>query len=154
MSQLILAEQMPSLSDLFSHGTNGVPNAASVAILDAAYSFSRMLHGSRSSSGGSTDAFYKAFVPELGSVLYPRQIELVKRCVKSEMGELDRVGACVFPGLVKVSRGPKAGGGQQENQAVVRKAQVICECALGIGAQVNVNAGAQYTTAEHQQYTG
>lgn len=59
-----------------------------------------MLHASKSSSGGQSggaDAFYRSFVPELGSVLYPRQIELVKRCRRHENGEVDRVGACVFP---------------------------------------------------------
>jgi hypothetical protein len=78
------------------------------------------------------DAFYRAFVPELGSTLYPRQIELVKRCLRSERGEMDRVGATIFPGLVKVTRGPMTPGGQStENiQTVVRRAQVICECAL------------------------
>lgn len=69
-------------------------------ILNSAYDFSRMLHASKTSSGGQSggaDAFYRSFVPELGSVLYPRQIELLKRCRKHESGEVDRVGACVFP---------------------------------------------------------
>lgn len=70
-----------------------------------------MLHSSSSSSGGISDAFYRAFVPELGSTLYPRQIELVKRCLRSERGELDRVGATIFPGLVKVTRGPEEEAG-------------------------------------------
>lgn len=66
-------------------------------------------------------------------ILYPRQVELVKRCVMSERGEVDRVGACVFPGLVKVSRSTVAPGqGELETtQTVVRRAQVICGCALG-----------------------
>ncbi|QRW17692.1 pentafunctional AROM polypeptide [Rhizoctonia solani] len=88
-----------------------------MAILNGAYNFSKMLHGSKASSGGGADAFYKAFVPEIGS------IELVKRCVMNERGQVDRVGACVFPGLVK--------GEAETTQTVVRRAQVICGCALG-----------------------
>ncbi|KAF8754163.1 hypothetical protein RHS01_06400 [Rhizoctonia solani] len=110
-----------------------VENYSLMAILNGAYNFSKMLHGSKASSGGGADAFYKAFVPEIGSILYPRQIELVKRCVMNERGQVDRVGACVFPGLVKVSRGtPTPGQGEAETtQTVVRRAQVICGCALG-----------------------
>lgn len=99
MSLTILYEQVPELMKVL----NGkIPASGGVSILDSAYAFSRMLHGSGSASN---DAFYRAFVPELGSVLYPRQIELVKRCLKSERGETDRVGATIFPGLAKVSRG-------------------------------------------------
>jgi len=122
MSDLLISEHMPGLAPILNNGTDAVNS-----ILDAAYSFSRMLHGSKSTSGGTIDAFYRAFVPELSAVLYPRQIELVKRCIKSERGEACRVGASVFPGLVKVTR-----GGQDGTQTVVRRAQVICECALGL----------------------
>jgi len=134
MSFSILNEHIPALSEVLAPPGTKLPPAAVSQILDVAYAFSRMLHGSKSSSGGTVDAFYRAFVPELGSVLYARQIELVKRCVKSEQGQEDRVGACVFPGLVKVSRGPRGPGGQEpENtQTVVRRAQVICQCALGL----------------------
>ena len=122
MSEFIVTEHMPALAPILSNSSSTL-----TTILDAAYSFSRMLHGSKSTSGGTIDAFYRAFVPELSAVLYPRQIELVKRCVKSEQGESCRVGASVFPGLVKVTR-----GGQEGQQTVVRRAQVICECALGL----------------------
>jgi len=105
-----------------------IPSSGGVWILEAAYAFSRMLHGS---GAPSSDAFYRAFVPELGSVLYPRQIELVKRCLKSERGETDRVGATIFPGLVKVSRAATEPGKEETVQTVVRRAQVICECAMG-----------------------
>ncbi|KAG8933589.1 hypothetical protein FRC01_008130 [Tulasnella sp. 417] len=131
ISQFILQENIPALSELLH--PNGVPSPAVLGILDAAYSFSRMLHGSRSSSGGTTDAFYRAYVPELGSVLYPRQIELVKRCLKSESGDVDRVGSCIFFGLVKITRPPPGAEDQAElAQTVVRRAQTICECALGM----------------------
>ena len=98
MSLSILYEQVPELMRTL----NGkIPASGGVSILESAYAFSRMLHSSGSSS---TDAFYRAFVPELGSTLFPSQIELVKRCLRSERGEQDRVGATIFPGLVKVSR--------------------------------------------------
>jgi hypothetical protein len=91
-----------------------------------------MLHGAPAAAGPAADAFYRSFIPELGSTLYPRQVELAKRCRRSERGEVDRVGATIFPGLAKVSRnlpGPGAASGDTAN-TVVRKAQVICECVL------------------------
>ncbi|KAG9008868.1 hypothetical protein FRB94_012837 [Tulasnella sp. JGI-2019a] len=137
LSQVILDEHIPSLVRLLSpDGQTASP--AMVSILENAYAFSRMLHGSRSSSGGITDAFYRAYVPELGNVLYPRQIELVKRCLQSECGEVDRVGSCIFFGLVKMTKTPENappgpnGEVPQLTQTVVRRAQVICECALGM----------------------
>jgi hypothetical protein len=102
----IVYEHIPELMGVLN-GT--LPVSGGVSVLDSAYTFSRMLHSSGSSSG---DVFYRAFVPELGSILYPRQIELVKRCLKSERGEHDRVGATIFPGLVKVSEGLKQPNGQ------------------------------------------
>jgi hypothetical protein len=144
MSLSILHEQVPELMRVLQ---GKIPSSGGVWILESAYVFSRMLHGS---GAPSSDAFYRAFVPELGSVLYPRQIELVKRCLKSERGETDRVGATIFPGLVKVSRAPPEPGKEgtvqvskpevnhcdvvcltRISQTVVRRAQVICECAMG-----------------------
>lgn len=78
-----------------------LPSTGGTSLLDSAYDFSRMLHGSAATSG---DIFYRAFVPEVASMLHPRQIELVKRCIRSERSEMCRVGATLFPGLVKVSR--------------------------------------------------
>ncbi|KAJ7238590.1 hypothetical protein B0H12DRAFT_1137320 [Mycena haematopus] len=111
MAHSILTEHIPHLTQLLQ---DVLPSS----VIDSAYHFSRMLHGTASSD----DAFYRAFVPELGSTLLPRQIELVKRCLKNERGELDRVGCTMFPGLVKV--------GLDNVQTVVRRAQVICECAM------------------------
>jgi len=129
MSLNILNEHLPALMKTLS---GNLPTAGGVSILDSAYAFSRMLHGAAASSASTADAFYRAFVPELGSALYPRQIELVKRCLKSERGEVDTVGATIFPGLVKISRGPEGAGGDSEPvQNVVRRAQVICQCAMG-----------------------
>ncbi|KAJ7471484.1 hypothetical protein B0H11DRAFT_2040203 [Mycena galericulata] len=111
MAYSILTEQIPHITSLLD---SVLPSG----VLDSAYHFSRMLHG----TSGSGDAFYRAFVPELGSTLYPQQIELVKRCLKNERGEVDRVGCTMFPGLVKV--------GLDNIHTVVRRAQVICECAV------------------------
>jgi len=133
MYQSILFEHVPELMKLLN---GAIPTSGDTPILESAYEFSRMLHGSTSNSA---DAFYRAFVPEVGSTLYPRQIELVKRCLKSERGEVDRVGATIFPGLVKVTRGPALPDDQPANnvQTVVRRAQVICECAMhGTGAVI------------------
>ncbi|KAH8833980.1 hypothetical protein DL96DRAFT_1578988 [Flagelloscypha sp. PMI_526] len=138
LSRQILADNVPSLTKLLLT----IPSSNNVSILDSAYDFSRMLHGSNTSSSG--DAFYKAFVPELGSALLPAQIELVKRCMKSERGEVDRVGATMFPGLVKISRGPK--GSPNPIQTVVRRAQVVCECAVNggvVGGRPPSQAGTQ-----------
>ncbi|KAF8623603.1 hypothetical protein AX17_007306 [Amanita inopinata Kibby_2008] len=121
MSLNILHEQVPELMAVLQ---GRLPSASGTSLLDSAYDFSRMLHASTANSG---DIFYRAFVPEVGSTLYPRQIELVKRCVRSERGEIDRVGATLFPGLAKVSRGA---ANTDNIQTVVRRAQVICECAL------------------------
>ena len=116
----ILGEQLPTLLGHIGEHVQGMH-----AIIASAHAFSRMLHSSPATGG--TDAFYRAFVPEIGGVLYPQQIELVRRCVKSERGEVDRVGTTIFPGLVKVSRGQND---RDTVQTVVRRAQVMCECAL------------------------
>lgn len=109
MTFSILYEHMPELMKAL----NGkIPASGGISILESAYGFSRMLHG----SGASSDAFYRAFVPEIGSALSPRQIELVKRCLKSERGEVDRVGATIFPGLVKVSRAASSPGMEETVQ--------------------------------------
>ncbi|THG98737.1 hypothetical protein EW026_g3503 [Hermanssonia centrifuga] len=135
MSRFFLSEGMPALTNILGpEDKEGSLISTAFPILQAGYEFSRMLHGSPSSSGGTIDAFYRAFVPELGNMLHPQQVELVKRCQKTERGEPDRVGATVFPGLVKVTRGVSSPNGEASPhvQTVVRRAQVICECALGL----------------------
>ncbi|KAH9847703.1 hypothetical protein C2E23DRAFT_787174 [Lenzites betulinus] len=137
MSLFFLSEHMPNLTQLLSIGADtpkASPSGAVIPVLEAAYDFSRMLHSAPSSSGGQVDAFYRAFVPDVGAAMNPRHIELVKRCQRTERGEPDRVGATVFPGLVKVTRGV-AGQSPDAMQTVVRRAQVICECALAGGVQ-------------------
>lgn len=126
----IFEEHAPSLAALLQDSAED-PLGTRV-VLEDAYKFSRMLHGAPAAAGPGADAFYRSFVPELASTLYPRQVELAKRCRRSERGELDRVGATIFPGLVKVSRTPPGPGVSlgDTTQTVVRRAQVICECAL------------------------
>ncbi|KAI0303670.1 hypothetical protein B0F90DRAFT_1707956 [Multifurca ochricompacta] len=129
-TRMIFEEHVPSLAALLSDSPDD-PLGTRVVFEDA-YKFSRMLHGAPATAGPGADAFYRSFVPELASTLYPRQVELVKRCRRSERGELDRVGATIFPGLVKVSHTPTGPGiaSGDTTQTVVRRAQVICECAL------------------------
>jgi hypothetical protein len=105
---------MPDLMNVLG---GRIPASGGISILESAYAFSRMLHGS---GANQSDTFYRAFVPEIGSALFPRQIELVKRCLKSERGEMDRVGATIFPGLVKVTRtgGPAIDDNVQVNHEV------------------------------------
>ena len=98
MSLGVLQEQMLELITLLG---NQSPVTGGTFVFNSAYDFSRMLHGSPASSG---DIFYRAFVPEIASPLYVRQMELIKRCIRNERGEACRVGATLFPGLVKVSR--------------------------------------------------
>jgi len=138
MASSILHEQLPELARTFA---GNIPISGGISVLDSGFAFSRMLHGS--TSNNTSDAFYRAFVPELGSGLDPRQIELVKRCLRSERQERDAVGSTVFPGLVKVTR--ELNGQQTQvsltfatiiraqlnrEQTVVRRAQVICECTM------------------------
>jgi hypothetical protein len=147
MGHTIMNDQMPILSSSLLRGGDKGVLPPIIGILDAAYAFSRMLHGSRSSSGGAVDAFYRAFVPEIGATLHAGQVELVKRCVRADRGEEERVGACVFPGLVKITRGVPDPRGQpvEEIQTVVRRAQIICQCALGHGEpQARSSSGPMY----------
>jgi hypothetical protein len=129
-TRMIFEEHVPSLAALLSDRF-GEP-IGTRAVLEQAYKFSRMLHGAPAAAGAGADTFYRSFVPELASTLYPHRVELAKRCRRSERGELDRVGATIFPGLVKVYNslpGPGIIPGHT-SQMVVRRAQVICECAL------------------------
>ena len=113
MSLSIMEEHLPALTECLE-GT--LPMSGGISVLEAAYDFSRMLHGSNSGPG---DAFYRAFVPELGSTLHPSQVELVKRCILNEGGGVDKVGATIFPGLVKVSRGPLQASGRRGDDVQV-----------------------------------
>jgi hypothetical protein len=67
MMSHVLLEHAPGLIGSIAPGGKTPPDSL-MAILNGAYSFSKMLHGSKASSGGGADAFYKAFVPEIGSV--------------------------------------------------------------------------------------
>ncbi|KAJ7064745.1 hypothetical protein C8F01DRAFT_983308, partial [Mycena amicta] len=117
ISHSIFSEHIPRLTELL-----GLPAQSTI---ESAFHFSRMLHAT---AGG--DAFYRAFVPEIGSTMHASQIELVKRCLKNESAELDRVGCRMFPGIVKVGLDGENVSCSLLGGTVVRRAQVICECAL------------------------
>ena len=93
----ILQDQAPVLLAVLG---GRLPATGGTSLLDSAYAFSRILHGSAAASG---DIFYRAFVPDVESMLHPQHIELVKRCIKTERSEVCRVGATLFPGVVKVT---------------------------------------------------
>ncbi|KAI0277297.1 hypothetical protein BGY98DRAFT_631609 [Russula aff. rugulosa BPL654] len=125
----IFEEHLPSLAAILQDKSDD--QLGTRKVLEDAYRFSRMLHGAPAAAGPAADTFYRSFIPEVGSTLYPRHVELAKRCRRSERGEVDRVGATIFPGLVKVSRNqPGPGVTSGDANTVVRRAQVICECAL------------------------
>ncbi|KAH9036030.1 hypothetical protein EDB83DRAFT_2180580, partial [Lactarius deliciosus] len=128
--RVIFEEIMPSLAVLLPDSAEDMLGTRGV--LQDAFDFSRVLHGALASTGSGSDALYRLFVPELASTLYPLQIVLMKRCHRSERGELDRVDATIFPGLVKVLPTPPGPGVTpgKNTQTVVRRAEVICECAF------------------------
>ncbi|KAK4051513.1 hypothetical protein OIO90_004727 [Microbotryomycetes sp. JL221] len=160
MAISIFTEHMPSLFSVINPTETLSPALSEV--LEASYTFSRMLHASNSQMGGGTiesGGFYRAYTPTIGSQLDPTQLELIKKCYRCERGEPERVGACLFPGLVKESAldntplpqsaaqasmlrvgpgGMGVGAASQQilkrkretRRVVVRRAQVICECAL------------------------
>ena len=118
ITRMIFEKNMPLLAALLPDsaenplGTRGV--------LEDAFEFSRKLRG----AGPNADALYRSFVPKLASTVHPGLIELVKPCRRSERGEVDRVGATVFPALFEIlPTSPVV-------RTVVRRAQVICECEL------------------------
>ena len=120
MMRTIFEQKLPLLAAL-------VPDSAEDPlgtrdVLEDAFKFSCMLRGT--GTGQNADALYRSFVPKLGSMLHLGLVELVKPCRRGERGEVDRVGATVFPGLFEVMPTPPM------VQTVVRRAQVICECEL------------------------
>ncbi|KAH8976450.1 hypothetical protein EDB86DRAFT_2823365, partial [Lactarius hatsudake] len=130
MMRTIFEENMPSLAALLPDSAEDTLGTRGV--LQDAFQFSRVLHGAPASAGPGPDALYRSFVPELASTLPLRQVEAAKRCRRYERGERDRVGATIFPGLVKVLPAPPGHGATPgaNTQTVVRRALVIYECAL------------------------
>ena len=122
----IFAEHLPTLAALLKDQPDDPLGTRTV--LEDAYRFSRMLHGAPAAAGPAADAFYRSFIPELGSTLYPCQVEFAKRCRRSERGQVDRVGSTVFPGLAKMSRNLAVPGVASGNTANA----FICECALRV----------------------
>ncbi|GAA5860952.1 hypothetical protein JCM8547_003899 [Rhodosporidiobolus lusitaniae] len=187
MSLSLFSEHMPHVFSLINPPPPPSPVSPTPAItiapeleavLDASYVYSRMLHKSYSPGGAlEGSGFYRSFVCQVGSPLDPTQLELIKKCYRTERGEPERVGACLFPGLVKETAidttplpqisirhgqngGALAGSGpnggarvpQQKKREtrtlVVRRAQVICECALAAAHGVG---GLAARTAQPQQ---
>ncbi|BGO95236.1 hypothetical protein NBRC10512_002974 [Rhodotorula toruloides] len=167
MSLSLFREHMPHVFSLINPSPTIAPELE--AVLDASYVYSRMLHKSYSPGGAlEGSGFYRSFVCQVGSPLDPTQLELIKKCYRTERGEPERVGACLFPGLVKetaidttplpslsIRHGPGAQNGRQPlkkretRTLVVRRAQVICECALaaahgvgGAGRQAPIHPSA------------
>ena len=76
MSFALFAEHMPQLFSLVN------PNPRTLSppladVLEASYTFSRMLHASKSPTGGGgmeSSGFYRAYVPDVGSVLDPARL--------------------------------------------------------------------------------
>lgn len=195
MAISIFTEHMPALFSLVNPGETLSPTLSD--ILEASYTYSRMLHASNSPMGGGaieSGGFYRAYTPTIGSQLDPTQLgksfetpfltsaqslitsfvvqsssknaivvnEVCRRNLAFRTpqltyvdppGEPERVGACLFPGLVKESAldntpmpmqatslrvgpgGMGVGAASQQilkkkretRRVVVRRAQVICE---------------------------
>ncbi|GAA5992942.1 hypothetical protein JCM10908_000759 [Rhodotorula pacifica] len=150
MSLSLFREHMPHVFSLINPGSPTTIAPELETVLDASYLYSRMLHKSYSPGGAlEGSGFYRSFVCQVGSPLDPTQLELIKKCYRTERGEPERVGACLFPGLVKetavdttplphisIRHGPGAYNARtiqkkrETRTLVVRRAQVICECAL------------------------
>ena len=114
----IFDRKMPFLAGLLPGNTADLLGTRDV--LEDAFKFSCMLRGTNTEA----DALYRSYVPKLGSTLHMGLVELVKPCRCIQRGEVDRVGATVFPGLFELLPVLFAA------QSVVRRAQVICECEL------------------------
>ena len=117
MMQTIFEENMPLLAALLPDSANDPLGTRGVLV--EAFTFSCMLRGPNADG----DALYRSFVPKIASTLHSGMV-LVKPCRRIERGEVDRVGATIFPGLFEVLPTPSM------VQTVVRPARVICECEL------------------------
>ncbi|KWU41669.1 hypothetical protein RHOSPDRAFT_22579, partial [Rhodotorula sp. JG-1b] len=123
MSLSLFREHMPHVFSLINPGAPNSIAPELETVLDASYLYSRMLHKSYSPGGAlEGSGFYRSFVCQVGSPLDPTQLELIKKCYRTERGEPERVGACLFPGLVKETAKKR-----ETRTLVVRRAQVICE---------------------------
>jgi hypothetical protein len=141
LARSILAEAMPStLSVLMANSGSALPKSLS-AVLSAAWTFSRMLHATKSNisfGDGDAPSHFRAFVPELGVDLSsPDRVELVKRCDIAMGGGIEKVGACIMLGLVREvpkeieehTSGSRRKKRIELQQIVVRRAQArwLCE---------------------------
>ncbi|GJN93735.1 hypothetical protein Rhopal_006792-T1 [Rhodotorula paludigena] len=173
MSLSLFREHMPHVFSLINPSPSLLAPELE-AVLDASYLYSRMLHKSYSPGGAlEGSGFYRSFVCQVGAPLDPTQLELIKKCYRTERGEPERVGACLFPGLVKetavdVTPMPQISirhglpGVQhvptkkrETRTLVVRRAQVICECALAAqGVNLAPHATAASPALSHSNGSG
>lgn len=77
MAIALFMEHLPHLFQLINPSPQELsPSLGSV--LEASYTFSRMLHASKSATGGGgsmeSSGFYRSFVPDLGSTLDPTKL--------------------------------------------------------------------------------
>jgi hypothetical protein len=70
-------EQLSILAALFKDQLDHP--LGTLTVLEDAFRVSRMLHGAPAAAGPAADAFYRSFIPSLGSTLYPRQAPLRAR---------------------------------------------------------------------------
>ena len=118
--QTIFEGNLPLLAALLPNSLSADDSLGTRGMLEDAFKFSCMLR----SENTDADTLYRSFVPKLASELHPGVMELVKPCRRNEHGEVDRVGATVFPGLFEILPTPPV------VQTVVRRARVVCECEL------------------------
>ncbi|KAI9432892.1 hypothetical protein BJY52DRAFT_1231706 [Lactarius psammicola] len=128
--QKIFEDVMPSLAALLPDSADDP--LGTHRVLQDAFEFSCMLNGVLASEGPGMDGSYRLFVPEFTSILDPHQIKVVRRCCRYDHGEIERVGATLFPGLVKILPTPPGPGvvPGENTLTVVRRALVTCECTL------------------------
>ncbi|SCV73265.1 BQ2448_7190 [Microbotryum intermedium] len=102
----LLSRHIPAISYLLNPSPTHLSSSLST-MLEAFHLYARTLHSSATAMGGGGgvegSGFYRAYVPQIGTLLDPGRLELIKRCYRTERGEPERVGACLFPGLVKES---------------------------------------------------
>ncbi|KDE02859.1 hypothetical protein, variant 1 [Microbotryum lychnidis-dioicae p1A1 Lamole] len=102
----LLSRHIPAISYLLNPSPTHL-SPSLLTMLEAFHLYARTLHSSATAMGGGGgvegSGFYRAYVPQIGTLLDPGRLELIKRCYRTERGEPERVGACLFPGLVKES---------------------------------------------------
>ncbi|KAM0753425.1 hypothetical protein T439DRAFT_310176 [Meredithblackwellia eburnea MCA 4105] len=123
--QALISYRLPALASIIAPTPNSLPQSFG-QLLEGGRLWGRMVHGAKDDHGG----FYRAYVPKLGEPLDPGRVaEVDKRCLRTETGSVDVVGACLFPGLIKETPLDGARGGGMSS-VVIRRAIVYCECSI------------------------